>query len=160
MCSCRPFRAPEPTPVPGSLRCSVITSWEVGVYKWLLDPAGQGLAPHTLVLPSARRRPAPTPQLVIKSTCFSLLCQLHPRPAGPADRTGPPAPPLSRPLPSLLPVGSPSDLSEMQIRGCHFLLKSRKQPPILIKRKPKLLTTANKALHALALSTASLPLPS
>lgn len=102
----------------------------------------------------------PPPQLVIKSACFSLLCQLHPRPAGPADRTGPPAPPLSRPLPSLLPVGSPSDLSEMQIRGCHFLLKSRKQPPILIKRKPKLLTTANKALHALALSTASLPLPS
>lgn len=59
LCSCRPFHAPEPTPVPGSLQCSVITSWEVGVYKWLLGPAGQGLAPHTPVLPSAQRRPAP-----------------------------------------------------------------------------------------------------
>ena len=77
----------------------------------------------------------------------------------PADHSVPPHPALL--FNAISPsCSSPSDLLEMQIRGCHFLLKSRKQPLILIKRKPKLLTTANKALHALALSTRSLPLPS
>lgn len=92
-----------PTPS-SSLQCSIITSWGVGVCKWLLDPSGQGLVPYTPVLPSDRCRPAP--QLVTKSACFPLLCQWHLRPAAPEDRAGPPAPPLSSPLPFLLPVAA------------------------------------------------------
>ena len=57
------------------------------------------------------------PTLVIKSACFSLLCRLHPRPAGPADRTGPPAPPLSRPLPSLLPVAAQVTFQKCKSEG-------------------------------------------
>ena len=154
-----PCPQPALVPMPHSLQCSVITSWGVGVCKWLLDPAGQGLVPHTPVLPSARCRPAPP------STCYKI-CLLFPAllvtpQASSSRRQDRPSCSPSLPPPAIPPsCGSPSDLVEVQIRECNFLLKSRKQPPILIKRKPKLLTTANQALHALALSTASLPLPS
>lgn len=54
----------------------------------------------------------------------------------------------------------PRDLLKMQIRGCHSLLKPLGQPPILNKMKAKILSTANRALHELALPTSSLTVPS